>query len=124
MTSLRSKWTAGWGKRIGGSACRRVGVCKESSASWIPPGQCSHVEKQSYLPRRRPADTLPQPPAHFQRNPPGHGQLAVFPRCSLDPYESDNSACVNPRHLIALPEAVHREVHSHPERTEMIYRDW
>ena len=29
-----------------------------------------------------------QPPAHFQRNPPGHGQLAVFPRCSLGPYES------------------------------------
>jgi hypothetical protein len=26
--------------------------------------------------------------AHFQRNPPGRGQLAVFPRCSLDPYES------------------------------------
>jgi hypothetical protein len=33
-----------------------------------------------------------QPPAHFQRNPPGRGQLAVFPsrgpRDSLDPYES------------------------------------
>src|SRR5271157_3392526 len=29
-----------------------------------------------------------QPPAHFQRNPPGRGRLAVFPRCSLDPYES------------------------------------
>jgi len=27
-----------------------------------------------------------QPPAHFQRNPMGRGQLAVFPRCSLDPY--------------------------------------
>jgi len=26
------------------------------------------------------------PPAHFQRNPMGCGQLAVFPRCSLDPY--------------------------------------
>ena len=25
--------------------------------------------------------------AHFQRNPPGRGQLAVFPRSSLDPYE-------------------------------------
>src|SRR6202030_1021899 len=23
------------------------------------------------------------PPAHFQRNPPGRGRLAVFPRCSL-----------------------------------------
>jgi hypothetical protein len=29
-----------------------------------------------------------QPLAHFHRNPPGRGQLAVFPRCSLDPYES------------------------------------
>jgi len=28
-----------------------------------------------------------QPPAHFQRNPLGRGQLAVFPRCSLDPYQ-------------------------------------
>jgi len=24
-----------------------------------------------------------QPPAYFQRNPLGRGQLAVFPRCSL-----------------------------------------
>jgi hypothetical protein len=29
-----------------------------------------------------------QPPAHFQRNPPGRGQLAVFPRRSLDPSRS------------------------------------
>ena len=28
-----------------------------------------------------------QPPAHFKRNPPGRGRLAVFPRCSLDAYE-------------------------------------
>src|SRR6201993_4057286 len=28
-----------------------------------------------------------QPPVQFHRNPPGRGQLAVFPRCSLDPYE-------------------------------------
>ena len=28
-----------------------------------------------------------QPPAHFQRNPLGRVQLAVFPRCSLDPYQ-------------------------------------
>ena len=26
--------------------------------------------------------------AHFQRHPPGRDQLAVFPHCSLDPYES------------------------------------
>src|SRR6266853_7057034 len=29
-----------------------------------------------------------QPPAHFQRNPPGRGRLAVFPRCSLLTYQS------------------------------------
>src|SRR5258708_2564522 len=34
---------------------------------------------------RKPRAT--QPPAHLQRNPPGRGQLAVFPRCSLGPYE-------------------------------------
>jgi hypothetical protein len=28
-----------------------------------------------------------QPPAHFQRNPLGRGRLAVFPRCSLGPYQ-------------------------------------
>ena len=28
-----------------------------------------------------------QPPAHFQRNPPGRGHLAVFPRCSLLTYQ-------------------------------------
>src|SRR5215470_18623185 len=27
-----------------------------------------------------------RPPAHFHRNPPGRGQLAVFPRCSLLTY--------------------------------------
>src|SRR6202050_696577 len=30
-----------------------------------------------------------QPPAHFHRNPPGRGQLAVFPRGSLAPYKPD-----------------------------------
>src|ERR1700730_15230432 len=33
-----------------------------------------------------------QPPAHFHRNPLGRGQLAVFSRCSLDPYDSDMGA--------------------------------
>jgi hypothetical protein len=37
-----------------------------------------------------------QPPAHFQRNPPGRGQLAVFPCCSLDRYDSDNGASLAP----------------------------
>jgi hypothetical protein len=29
-----------------------------------------------------------RPPAHFHRNPPGRGRLAVFPRCSLLTYQS------------------------------------
>ena len=29
-----------------------------------------------------------RPPAHFQRNPPGRGHLAVFRRCSLLTYQS------------------------------------
>jgi hypothetical protein len=37
-----------------------------------------------------------RPPAHFQRNPPGRGQLAVFPRCSLDPYDTDMGASLAP----------------------------
>jgi hypothetical protein len=37
-----------------------------------------------------------QPPAHFHLNPPGRGPLAVFPRCSLDPYESDMGASLAP----------------------------
>jgi hypothetical protein len=31
-------------------------------------------------------DEQTQPPAHSHRNPPGRGQLAVFPRCSLFTY--------------------------------------
>src|SRR5215469_6321491 len=34
-----------------------------------------------------------QPPAHFHRNPPGRGRLAVFPRCSLLTYESRYARC-------------------------------
>jgi hypothetical protein len=64
------------GERIGESASRRVGVCKASSTSSRPPDYCSRVEKQSYFRRRRyadtpirpPADTPPQPTAHFDRN--------------------------------------------------------
>jgi len=33
----------------------------------------------------RPPRALPA--AHFERNPLGRGQLAVFLRCSLDPYQ-------------------------------------
>src|SRR5580658_8774195 len=37
-----------------------------------------------------------QPPTHFHRIPLGRGQLAVFPRCSLDPYDSDLGASLAP----------------------------
>src|ERR1700692_3245338 len=47
----------GCGKRIGVSVCRRVGVCKASSTPSRPPDHYSRVEKQSYFPRRRYADT-------------------------------------------------------------------
>ena len=63
VMSLRSKWAAG--KAV------RAGLAVEGA--------------YLNLIRNRRAT---QPPAHFQRNPPGRGRLAVFPRCSLDPYES------------------------------------
>src|SRR6516225_61008 len=61
MTSLRSKWAAGKAVR-GGLAVR---------------GRISRAIRN-----RR----ATQPPALFHRNPPGRGQLAVFPRCSLLTY--------------------------------------
>jgi hypothetical protein len=33
---------------------------------------------------------------HFQRNPPGRGQLAVFSRCSLDRYDPDSGTSLAP----------------------------
>jgi hypothetical protein len=42
--------------------------------------------------RQREQAERPGAPAHFQRNPPGRGRLAVFPCCSLDPYDSDMGA--------------------------------
>jgi len=61
-TSLRSKWAAGKAVRAGLAEGGRI--------------------SESIRNRR-----ATPPPAHFQRNPPGRGQLAVFLRCSLDPYE-------------------------------------
>ena len=37
--------------------CRRVGACKASSTPWRPPNHYNRVEKQSYFPRRRYANT-------------------------------------------------------------------
>jgi hypothetical protein len=60
MTSLRSKWAAGKAVRAGLAVGGRI--------------------SKSIRNRR-----ATQPAAYFQRNPPGRVQLAVFPRCSLDP---------------------------------------
>jgi hypothetical protein len=63
VTSLRSKWAAGKAIRAGLAVAERI-------SEWI---------------RNRRAT---QPPPDFQRNPPGRGRLAVFPRCSLITYQS------------------------------------
>src|SRR5580704_6537386 len=68
---LRSKWAAG--KAV------RAGLADGGSIS------------ESIRDRR-----ATQPPAHFHRNPLGRGQLAVFPRCSLDPYDKDMGASLAP----------------------------
>jgi hypothetical protein len=61
VASLRSKWAAGKAVRAGLALGGRI--------------------SKSIRNRR-----ATQPPAHFQRNPPGRGRLAVFPRCSLLTY--------------------------------------
>jgi hypothetical protein len=61
--SLRSKWAAGKAVRAGLAVGGRISklICNRRAT---------------------------QPLAPFQRNHLGRGQLAVFPRCSLDPYQS------------------------------------
>ncbi len=61
VASLRSKWAAGKAVRAGLAEGGRI--------------------SKSIRNRR-----ATQPSAHFQRNPPGRGRLAVFPRCSLPTY--------------------------------------
>jgi hypothetical protein len=61
VTSLRSKWAAG--KAVG------AGLAEGGRIS-------EPIRNRRATP----------PPAHFQRNPPGRGRLAVFPRCSLLTY--------------------------------------
>ena len=85
VMSLRSKWAVGKAVRAG-----------------LALGRIS----QSIRNRR-----ATQPPAHFQRNPPGRGQLAVFPRCSLDPYESDMGALPPVRCLEKQPTDLRRRHH-------------
>src|SRR5580693_1306457 len=64
VTSLRSKWAVGKAVRAGLAL------------------------KGAYLSKSIRNRRATRPPAHFQRNPPGRGRLAVFPRCSLGPYGS------------------------------------
>jgi hypothetical protein len=75
VTSLRSKWAVG--KARGGR---------------IPHQFYSRRDKPDRQNRKTGAgrnQRARQPPAHFQRNPPGRGQLAVFPPPRrIDPYES------------------------------------
>jgi hypothetical protein len=57
----------------------------------IGPKICTRTYRLRYAPSYgqsgsdRPAKAGPA--AHFERNPLGRGRLAVFPRCSLDPYQ-------------------------------------
>jgi hypothetical protein len=78
MTSLRSKWAVG--KAV------RAGLAVEGAPRTILRSDLVFSRRYKNGAGRNRRAT--RPPAHFQRNPPGRGQLAVFPRCSLDPYES------------------------------------
>jgi hypothetical protein len=100
VMSLRSKWAAQgnvWAyRRVGVSAFAEHNQLRRDLLTIIALSKSSFTSPDADTPIRRPADTLPQPPAHFQRNPPGRGQLAVFRRCSLDPYDADMGASLAP----------------------------
>jgi hypothetical protein len=76
--SLRSKWAGGKAVRAGLAVGGRIPPHFTLSPIWSRPYQNGAGRSQRET----------QPQAHFQRNPSGRGWLAVFPRCSLDPYES------------------------------------
>jgi hypothetical protein len=72
------------GRRQGGPS--RTGIRGRIPHHFTPPADLVLPRRcQNGAGRNRRAT---QPPAHFQRNPLGRGQLAVFPRCSLDPSRS------------------------------------
>jgi hypothetical protein len=77
--SLRSKWAAGKAVRAG----LAVRAHPAPFLHWRKLRASEECKNGAGRNRR-----ATRPPAHFQRNPPGRAQLAVFPRCSLDPYES------------------------------------
>ncbi len=89
VMALRSKWAVGKAVRAGLAVGGRIPhqflrLCRS--------GFAQRLSKTGAGRNRR----ATQPPAHFQRNPPGRGRLAVFPRCSLDPYDSDMGASLAP----------------------------
>ena len=73
MTSLRSKWAAG---KARGGRIQLHFLLQRTDRTNAKPKVGLDVTNPAVAGR---------PPAHFQRNPLGRGQLAVFPRCSLGP---------------------------------------
>ena len=82
MTSLRSKCAAGKAVRAGLAVGGRISP-HHYTGSETPKQQ----ESKNGAGRNRRAA---RPPAHFQRNPLCRSRLAVFPRCSLGPYQFRN----------------------------------
>jgi|SRR5271157_1788962 len=78
VTSLRSKRAAG--------KALRAGLAVEGASRTILRSDMVFSRRYKNGAGRNRRAT--PPPAHFQRNPQGRGRLAVFPRCSLGPYES------------------------------------
>ena len=80
VMSLRSKWAAGEAIRAGLVVGGRIPL----QFFLLPFSSLTFSHKTGAGRNRR----ATQPPTHFQRNALGRGRLAVFPRCSLDPYQS------------------------------------
>src|SRR6202795_4773727 len=98
VTSLRSKWAAGWGSV---SAYWRIGVWGSKTAFRHGYNDQEVSTELMMLCKRRHADTPIRPyvsPSRpiFIATLWAGGQLAVFPRCSLDPYDSDMGASLAP----------------------------
>src|SRR6201984_158266 len=70
---------------------KEVDVTFEKGTAVLEKYRAKYPELASYIEPIRDRRAT-QPPAHFHRNPLGRGKLAVFPRCSLDPYDKDMGA--------------------------------